>query len=383
MQPSPCAEKSRRRLSTLLHDRKEELIRQWTRRVLDDPSVPEANRLNAPDLRDHIPALIDCLAEDLEVPGAGEGVGRAIGTSRSAREHACHRVSRGYVLTEALRELSHFRAAILDLCFAEGTEFKDDEAKLLHAMIDESMATEGEEMERVAVEKLQTEATFRERFIGILGHDLRNPLQSISFVAAALLKLDDTTEPQARLIRRIAVSADRMARMIADLLEVTRARLGGGIPIEPKVADLRAISQQAIDELEIAHPDRTIRLDVLGDVRGVWDPDRMAQVVSNLVSNALDYSPPDTSVRVLLRGEGVRVLLEVNNQGPTIAPGRMDHLFEPFVQGSQGERVAEGQGLGLGLFIAEQIVEEHGGSLAVASTPEEGTTFTVRLPRSK
>jgi len=170
--------------------------------------------------------------------------------------------------------------------------------------------------------------------------------------------------------------------MITDLLAVTRVRLGGGIPIEPKPTDLRSVVQQAIDELEIAHPGRTIHLDVVGDAHGVWDPGRIGQVISNLVSNAIDYSPSDSKVVVLLHGEETCVDLVVNNLGPTIAPATMERLFDPFVQGSQGGRVAQGQGLGLGLFIARQIAEAHGGSIAVKSTPEEGTTFTVRLPRS-
>jgi signal transduction histidine kinase len=107
----------------------------------------------------------------------------------------------------------------------------------------------------------------------------------------------------------------------------------------------------------------------------------MARVMANLTSNALDYSSPDTPVRVVLRGEATHVLISVNNHGPTIGHGVMDQIFEPFVQGSQGGRVSKGQGLGLGLFITRQIVEAHGGSIDVASTAEEGTTFTVRIPR--
>jgi signal transduction histidine kinase len=368
------------RLAATLRDQKNELVLRWTRRVLDDPMIPEADRLSGPELRDHIPKLIDNLADCLEAVEGAEASGRAIGAGGNSREHARDRIESDYSLTEAMRELSHFRAAILDLCATQGAVLDSDAARCLHAAIDQSMISGSDEMERAAVAKFGQEAAFRERFIGILGHDLRNPLQAIRFAAASLLERDDTTAPQTRLMHRIAMSADHMGRMIAGLLDVTRARLGGGIPIEPKLADLRVISRQSIDELEIAHPFRTIQLDVQGDVRGVWDPDRIAQVVSNLVGNAIDYSPVDTPVRVDLRVEGTDVLLVVNNRGPTIAPEMMAQLFDPFRRGSQGGAV--GQGLGLGLFIAQKIVEAHGGAIAVASTPEEGTTFTVRLPHS-
>jgi signal transduction histidine kinase len=370
---------SSRRLAALLRDRKEDLIERWTERVLGDPGVPEANRLSEPALRDHIPALIDRIARCLEAIDGGEASGRAMSNVES-RHHALNRFAQEYRLTEALSELSHFRAAILDLIAAQGLTLEMDTVRCLHAAIDQSMISGSGEMERAATEKAREGARFRERFIAILGHDLRNPLQSIK-LAASLLRRDGTTEPRAQLASRIVASADRMGRMITDLLDVTRARFGGGIPIEPKRADLCAVARQVIDELEITHPNRTVLLDAQGDVCGVWDPDRMAQVMSNLTSNALDYSPSGTPVRVILRGEVAHVLAVVNNRGPTIAPEAMGQLFEPFAQGSQCGRVAQGQGLGLGLFITQQIVHAHGGSIDVASTADEGTTFTVRVPR--
>jgi signal transduction histidine kinase len=323
--------------------------------------------------------LLDSLAQDLESPGGDEATGRAIGASRSAREHARHRAAKGYQITEALRELSHFRAAILDLCFAHGVPMEDGATKLLHAAIDETMITEGEEMERAAVETLHSQGAFRERFIGILGHDLRSPLQAIVFMTAALRKRDDTTLPQQKLVDRISGSADRMSRMIADLLDLTRTRLGSGLPIVRRPLDLGDVVRQAVEELEAAQPSKHVTLDAEGAGRGSWDPDRMAQVVSNLVSNALDYSPEGAPVAVRVRGDGDGAILAVHNEGAPIAPEVLPRLFDPFVQ---GERAALGEGLGLGLFIAQQIVLSHGGSIDVRSAAGEGTTFTVRLPRA-
>ncbi len=377
---------SRRQLAALLRDKKEDLIRRWTERVLEDPGVPEANRLSEPNLRDHIPILIDRIAKSIEAIDGAEASGRTMPSDES-RDHARHRLAMEYRLTEALSELSHFRLAVLDLAAEQGVALDIEAARCLHAAIDGSMIAGSDEMERAAVAKSREAARIRERFIAILGHDLRNPLSSIG-MAASLLIGGHPVEPPRRLAERIKASADRMGRMIADLLDMTRARRDGGISIEPKPADLAAITRQAIDELRIAHPQRTVDLVAEGDVRGEWDPDRMVQVMSNLVSNALDYSPPDTPVRVALRAETAHVLAVMNNLGPMIAPEAMGRIFEPFSQGSQGGSVArghgpgQGQGLGLGLFIAREIVKAHGGSVDVASTAEEGTTFTVRVPRS-
>jgi signal transduction histidine kinase len=367
------------RVATLLRDRKKDLIERWAHRVLEDPKVPQANRLERPELLDHVPTLLDHLADALESgtheSGSGEAGGRTIGANQDAEVHAAHRAAERYSIEEALRELSHLRGAIVELCSEEGVTLEGEAAQLVHATLDESMQTCGREMERAALE-------FRDRFTGILGHDLRNPLASISFSAAALLQRRDTSEAHARYLRRIASSADRMATMISDLLDLTRARLGGGLPINPEAADMHAICQQAIDELEGVRPSSAIALDAQGNGEGAWDRGRVAQVLSNLISNALEYSTPQTPVRVAVRDHGDTVVIDVNNQGPTIEPEVMATIFDPFRQGSQSERASARRGLGLGLFIARQIVEAHGGSLAVSSTPEEGTTFTVRLPRS-
>jgi signal transduction histidine kinase len=378
-----ASEAARKRLATLLRDRKEELIRVWTERVRQDSSVSEATRLSEPDLRDHMPGLVDALIHDLEGPDGGEATGRAIGAGATAREHARHRAANGYSLTEALRELSHFRSAILDLCINAGVLLEDGATKLLHAAIDESMVTGADEMDRAAVDALRRQAAFRERFIGILGHDLRTPIQAIRLGAAALLRRAQVPPEDSRVLLRIVGGAERMGRMIADLLDVTRVRLGGGLPVEPRPADLGEVVQQVLGELEIANPHRRLERVFHGDLRGTWDLDRLAQTFSNLVVNALDYSTPDTAVRVEARGVGPQVLVVVQNEGPMIAPETLSSLFDPFVQGSSSTRVhRESAGLGLGLFIAKQVVEAHGGTIDVTSTSGGGTTFAVRLPRS-
>ncbi len=229
--------------------------------------------------------------------------------------------------------------------------------------------------------ELRHQARCREHFEGVLGHDLRNPLSTITCATAALIRAADLTEFQTRTIRRMAASAARMARMIDAILDLTRSRGGGELPIALQPVDLASVCRQGVDEAEIAHPTRKVELLLEGNTRGVWDRDRLAQVVSNLLGNALDYSPPSTPVRITARDEGARVVLEVHNQGRPIALDKSAEIFKPFQRGELEIVGSRPGGLGLGLFIAKLITEAHGGSIRVDSAADRGTTFTVSLPR--
>jgi signal transduction histidine kinase len=252
----------------------------------------------------------------------------------------------------------------------------------LHAAIDEAMTTVAVEMEHAARAQLEEEARFRERFIGIVGHDLRSPLGAITFAAAVLLQQDECSDAQSRVVRRIARSADRMARMIRDLLDFTRSREGGGMPLTRRPTDLRAVCRQVVEEAELANPRREVHFTAQGDVSGVWDADRLAQVASNLLGNALGHGPTDGLVHLRLRDRGAgSVLLEVHNDGPPIPPDLLPALFDPFRRSARAD-VGTADGLGLGLFIVHQIVAAHGGTIRVTSDAVQGTTFSVELPRS-
>ncbi len=220
-------------------------------------------------------------------------------------------------------------------------------------------------------------AEFGERLIGIVSHDLRNPLNAIHLSVTQLLHSEALPERERRAAARIAKSGERMKRMIAELLDFTRERLGGGIPIHRVPGDLRHAVRQAVEELEAAWPERAVRLRVEpGRYEGSWDVERLVQVVSNLGGNALQYSPPDTPVSFHLREEEEEVVLEVHNTGEPIPPEALPSLFDPF------RRIAsQGGGLGLGLYIVEQVVKGHGGRIEVTSNAQEGTTLRVWLPR--
>ncbi|WP_241759649.1 GAF domain-containing sensor histidine kinase [Pyxidicoccus parkwayensis] len=239
------------------------------------------------------------------------------------------------------------------------------------------------ERRRAQESALQT-ARFGERLIAIVSHDLRNPLNAIQLSATQLLHSEALPERERRLVTRLARSADRMRRMISELLDFTRGRLGGGIPIQRAPGDLRAVVRQAVEELEAAWPERSLSVQVApGRYEGEWDADRLMQVVSNLGGNALQYGPPETPVTFRLSDVGDAVVLEVHNAGEPIPPETLPRLFDPFRRGvSAGHAGGAGSGLGLGLYIVEQVVKGHGGRIQAESTAEAGTTFRVTLPRA-
>lgn len=223
-------------------------------------------------------------------------------------------------------------------------------------------------------------AEFKERFFGIIAHDLRIPLTAILTGASLLSRLEAMPEGALRVARRISSSADRMSGMISELLDFTRARLGGGIALQRERADFREIVEQAVEEVNVAYPTRSIQLYAERGLIGHWDVGRLARVTANLVKNALDYSPTEKAVDVSVRRHGKSVELRVRNDNleEPIPEELLPSLFDPFRRVPEtSARIREG--LGLGLYIAREIVSAHGGSIEVSSMPE-GTTFIVRLP---
>lgn len=234
----------------------------------------------------------------------------------------------------------------------------------------------------VALEKtrLDENAEFRERLIGIVSHDLSTPISAIAMSAETILRREGLDHRTMRAVVRIQNSADRAARLIQDLLDFTQARLGGGIRIERRATNLQAIVHEVVDELSLTHPERSILVTDRGDTSGDWDPDRITQVVGNLVQNALHYSPSSSEVRVGVEDDGDHVVVSVHNDGPPIPRDRLPQIFEPLRRATT-ELTKRTRSVGLGLYIVKHIVDAHRGTVSAESSPEEGTTLTVRLPR--
>jgi PAS domain S-box-containing protein len=232
-----------------------------------------------------------------------------------------------------------------------------------------------------AQDLLQERAAFEQQLIGIVSHDLRNPINAIGIGGALLSQRGKLDAVQAKAVARIVSSADRARRMIRDFLDFTQARTSGRIPIAPKPANIRDIARQVFEELHVSHLDRSATIEHVGEEHGSWDADRIAQVIANLLSNAFQHSTDDSAVALRTRGTDDEVVIEVQNAGKPIPAGDFARLFLPFERGN-GLAPSSERSVGLGLYISKEIVAAHNGTITVRSTAEEGTVFTVRLPRT-
>lgn len=220
-----------------------------------------------------------------------------------------------------------------------------------------------------------------ERFMGVVGHDLGSPLAAIRISSQMLQQAPNLAPRQRTALGRIEESAQRVSRMTRQLLDGVLAR-NGGLSIQPGPMDLEAVCQRVIAELGTVYPGRAVQLSARGDTQGTWDADRLAQVLSNLLGNALEHGDAAHPIRLQLWDEAGVQRLEVNNQGGPIDPALLPHLFEPFRQGGGPRKHhPSGGGLGLGLYIVRELVRAHGGDVGVHSTAERGTTFALTLPR--
>ena len=229
------------------------------------------------------------------------------------------------------------------------------------------------------VDELRHTLRYNEMLIGVLGHDLRNPLSAI-LTGAHLVLRSETDPARRRTLERVQSSGQRMGRMIEQILDFTRARRGEGIPIDRRAIDLAEVARSVAHEVELAFPQRRLVVDITGDTHGEWDPDRLSQVLSNLLCNAMFHGNESRDVHLRIVGsDAASVAIRVENGG-VIAEEDLSWLFDPFRRGVRSEQRT--QGLGLGLYITRQIVLAHGGRIEVRSRAEEGTTiFSLDLPR--
>lgn len=227
--------------------------------------------------------------------------------------------------------------------------------------------------------QLQRAVKLNEMFTAVLGHDLRGPLNAI-VASADLALLQSADERQMKPLSRIVASSARMARMIDQLLDLTRVRIGKGIPLQLQRMDLALLLGQVLEETQSANPEWSLRFVPAADAVGDWDEDRLSQVFSNLLGNAVQHGTPEHGIDVRIHTDDpLAVRVEVHNAG-VIPAELIPHLFE--AMSASERRRDRARGLGLGLFISSQIAHAHGGRIDVCSSSGEGTTFAVWLPRS-
>jgi signal transduction histidine kinase len=350
---------------TYLRSHLDVIARRFEDAVTDQ--LVELRRLPHGAVIDHLPEFIDALASWIEAHVAKAEAAEPFLTL--ADGHAVTRLGFGVSLETLTQEYVILRNVIL-------TELSDlpMEKDVRRDLIVLSLGMDNAVMEAVRRYTANRDE-LRERFIAILGHDLRNPLSAISMGAAALLESDQLGATQVKIAARIKRGVERMERMIADVLDFARGHLGGGIPAVPVHLDLGTICIAAVDEILAGNPERTIDVEATGDLTGFWDGDRVSQALGNLLANAVAHGADPITLRAWEAEDRRSVFTSVSSSGVPIPPEMQQRLFEPF----RGHR-RPGGGLGLGLYITQQIVLAHGGMISVEST-SEATTFLIRWPR--
>jgi signal transduction histidine kinase len=319
-------------------------------------------------LFDHLHEFLDGLAAWIE--GNTELAELAFG--KLAEGHALQRLGYGVGLETLTREYSKIRTVLLRMLMeVPATEEVREDMVKLHEGMDRAI---NEAMHRYATRREEV----RERFVAILGHDLRDPLSTV-VISANVLAANPTLKSEHRVVAsRIVRACDRMQRMINDVLDFARGHLGTGIPANPTLNDMGEICRAATDEIIGANPQRKVAVDLHGDLRGAFDRDRVHQAITNLLANAIHHSEGSIEVRAYETEDRHAIVTEVTSHGEVIPEDLRHRLFDPF---AQADIAGPRQGLGLGLFIVQQIALAHGGICDVTSD-ESGTTFSIRWPRS-
>ena len=337
-------------------------------------------------LRDHASGMLRTIAKDLRTPqtsaeqvvkSQGEAPPDASPTESAAQSHGTGRARDGFTVGEMMAEFRALRASVLRLW----TESRGD---LARADLQDLMRF-NEAIDQAMVESVATYTgavdQSHDLFVAILGHDLRTPLHMITLVAEHVLGAKLVDAPHLPLIARAMRSARRMGHMLDDLLDFTRSRMGTSIAITLRQINLATVVGDAVDEMRSASPHHVFDVQLTGDLRGKFDGVRLSQALINLIGNAVQHGSASATVTVTARGEADHVVIEVRNVGPTIDPQDISGLFSPFKRLRRGVQASDAHHLGLGLFIADQIVLAHGGRLEVTSNAEQGTCFAVHLPR--
>ena len=347
--------------------------------------LPAAAEMKSLALRDHAKQILQAIARDIRRPQTDEAqtlksMGRAPllrDTSETAAEtHALLRARSGFDIIQLAAEYRALRASVLRLWKDAGGVSSDEDFNDMlrfNEGIDQALT------ESISSFSVEIEGE-RNLLLGMIGHDMRNPLQAIRMTASYLQKLN-AGEQIAAAAERLVFSGARLKAMLGDLSDFSRDKLGLGIEVTPHSIDLADVFMEEVQQLRTAHPTRRIELSSAGDLRGVWDAGRMHQVLGNLLSNALKYGKPGSTVEVVLAGMGDEVIFTVTNDGVKIGDDALHAFFDPLSRGQhpQAHRDQDG-GLGLGLYICRQIALAHNGSIH-ARSDESRTIFEVRLPK--
>jgi signal transduction histidine kinase len=373
------------KLSDFIHAHMETILMEWESfaRTLQ----PADAQMSALALRDHAKLILQGVAADIEVKetpdeqydksrGLTDGI---IDPDSPAAIHGTLRHTSGFTLIQLTAEYRALRATVLRMWLPNLTAVTPEMA---HDMIRFNEAIDQALAESVMTYSKKSAST-RDTFLAILGHDLRSPLATMTMAGSFLARVPLQEAQVREIAAKIQRSTATMASMVNDLLDYARTQLDDEIPVAPELGDIGDVCRVALEDAQAAHPGHRYHFETSGDLMAWFDPQRMQQVLTNLLNNAAQYGASHTPVTMQASGTPQAIHISVNNRGPVIPAESLAAIFAPMVRLSV-EESGDGppsRSIGLGLYIAQEITKAHGGMLAVASDEVEGTTFTIRLPR--
>lgn len=346
---------------------------------------PAAEDMDREALRDHIDQILVAIAADMKVPqtewqrsekSKGHSPVTKGASDPAAETHGALRAASGFDISQTAAEYRALRASVIRLWLRTSPTLGPSQV--------EELTRFNEAMDQALAETLlqfgTAAAEGRNLFLGVLSHELRTPLGTIVGSAETLLHVANQHPRLRDASNRILRGGRRIQSILDDLLDYVHSGTEGGIRVNPADVWMDDLCTRIAREVEAAFPGSRIELTQEGDMKGCWDEQRVAQALSNLMSNAIKYGAADAPVRVTLAGDAsAEVVVAVHNQGAEIAPETLESLFQPLVRGEAGDPT--GTSLGLGLFIVREIASAHGGTVQVASS-DQGTIFSFQLPRS-
>jgi len=373
-------------LSDFIVANREPIMAEWEEFARS--CAPASGSMDNAALRDHASEMLTVIAADLrtaqsdnEQAEKSKGNEPAEGGEKTAAEkHGSGRAESGFSTDQMVSEYRALRASVIRLWTREQGKLKTGDLEDLtrfNEAIDQALA---ESITRYTQDLDES----KDMFLAILGHDLRTPLGAVITSAKFMLQTEELKEPHLSLTSRIVSSSTRMNQMVGALLDFTRSRLGGGIPITRADMNMGKVVHDVVDEISALDRNRKIKIETRGTQRGEWDCARISQVLSNLIGNALEHGSDRTPVTVDVRGDEDEVTIAVHNHGAAIPREELDGIFTAMKRKDAKVDAATGGpsgNLGLGLYIADRIVNAHKGTIEVESSEEGGTTFTVHLPR--
>jgi signal transduction histidine kinase len=381
------ARAARASFSAFIRNNLDSIVAEWE---VFARRLPAGRTMSALALRDHSREILLAIAGDMELRHSDQEradqsqdiVPTRASTTSAAAEHGALRQLAGFDLVQLFAEFRALRASVMAL-------WQRSEGDGAGSSPTEEIARFNEGMDKALAQSVQRYssevAASRDMFLAVLGHDLRGPLSGIEMSAMVLAKPDLSDAARQAAAARIKRACRDMKRLITDLLEYTRTRLGAGIPIDRAACDLGPVCEASLEDIRAGNPEQQFVQQMSGDLNLQADAARMQQALSNLLSNAVQHGSRQAAVTLTAHGDVDAIVVTVGNSGDPIPREALPTIFEPLVQAPNAASDVHERSrtsLGLGLFIVREIVLAHGGTITVESSTAAGTVFTIRLPRA-